>query len=86
MDGIAELAVGGESAEGAFEIGKAKESLGAIVQAARRVTDERGDGGGNTRDGVHAAGDFFDVNSGTGQGGRHDCPFLLDGLGGCGRC
>ncbi len=34
-------------------------------------------GGGDAGDRAHAAGDFFDIASGIGQSGGHDCPFLL---------
>ena len=69
---IAQDAVGPQAPKDAFEVTKAINRGGLVDRPAPRAAEERGDGGGDTRDGAHAAGDFFDVNAGIGQGSRHN--------------
>ena len=61
---ITEFAIGSKPAERALEIGEAEDALCAIVEAALRVTHKCGYRRSDARNRVHAAWDFFNVNTG----------------------
>src|SRR3954452_6640897 len=71
-----------QAAKNALEIAEAVNRYGtvfvAVSRAAGCASNKRRNGCGDPGDGSHSAGDFFDINSGISQGGRHDCPFLSD--------
>ena len=63
-----ERALGPDAAEDALEIAETVDRDGrflvAVDRAALGPPDEGGDGGRDTGDGAHAAGDFFNINAG----------------------
>src|SRR6266487_896679 len=73
-----------EAAKNALEVAEAVNCYGTVFvgvsRAAGCASDKRRNGCGDPGDGSDSAGDFFNINSGISQRGRHDGPFLLGGL------
>jgi hypothetical protein len=71
-----------QAAKNALEVAEAVYRYGtvfvAVSRAAGCASDKRRNGSSDPGNGSDSAGDFFDINSGISQRGRHDCPFLSD--------
>ena len=71
LDGVAEIAVSSQPAEGPFEIRETEDSRGAVVQAAARVSPTNAVMDVDTPEIVRApAGDFLDVDAWIRRGKR----------------
>ena len=77
LEGIAGFALRVQTAEFALELRIAQDVDRQVHGPARKVVDERADGGSHPHDGAHAAGNFFDVHTRKSRSHWHGSALLL---------